>query len=217
METGEILYTHTVDCTRKFYLAIGTSGYATFYDEDYAYTMPANLSGHTFNAATGLSDAIYEANQIIPAKEPLVMKAADNVQLPDTFILVEAETDALPSAGNDLKGNNEEGIIGSATDGNVYYVLSLNAAGEDESVGFYYMLEDGKGGFTMPAHKAYLMYNASLAPAAFFLFNGENNATWLENLQGVEGTVKFMHEGNIYILRDSIIYDATGRKVRELK
>ena len=29
--------------------------------------------------------------------------------------------------------------------------------------------------------------------------------------------LKFMHEGNIYILRDSIIYDATGRKVRELK
>ena len=217
METGAILYTHTVDCTRKFYLAIGTSGYATFYDEDYAYTMPANLSGHTFNAATGLSDAIYEANQIIPAKEPLVMKAADNVQLPDTFILVEAETDALPSAGNDLKGNNEEGTIGTATDGNVYYVLSLNAAGEDESVGFYYMLEDGKGGFTMPAHKAYLQYSASGAPAQFFLFNGENGATWLDNLQGVEGTVKFMHEGNIYILRDSIIYDATGRKVRELK
>lgn len=217
METGDILYTHTVDCTRKFYLEIGTSGYATFYDEDYAYTMPANLSGHIFNAATGLSDAIYEANQIIPAKEPLVMKAADNVQLPETFVLVEAETDALPSAGNDLQGNNEEGIIGSATDGNVYYVLSLNAAGEDESVGFYYMLEDGKGGFTMPAHKAYLMYNASLAPAAFYLFNGENGATWLDNLEGVEGTVKFMHEGNIYILRDSIIYDATGRKVRELK
>ena len=212
-----VLANYVVDCTHKFYLAIGTSGYATFYDEDYAYTMPANLSGHTFNAATGLSDAIYEANQIIPAKEPLVMKAADNVQLPDTFILVEAETDALPSAGNDLKGNNEEGTIGTATDGNVYYVLSLNAAGEDESVGFYYMLEDGKGGFTMPAHKAYLMYNASLAPAAFYLFNGENNATWLDNLEGVEGTVKFMHEGNIYILRDSIIYDATGRKVRELK
>ena len=79
------------------------------------------------------------------------------------------------------------------------------------------MLDEGKGGFSMPAHKAYLKYAASSAPARFYLFNGENNATWLNSLEGVEGTVKFMHEGNIYILRDSIIYDATGRKVRELK
>lgn len=209
---------YTVDCTHKFYLEIGTSGYATFYDADYAYTMPAKLSGHTFNATTGLSDAIYEANQIIPAKEPLVMKAADDVVLPETFVLVEAETDALPSAGNDLIGNNEAGIIGSATDGKAYYVLSLNGASEPESVGFYWMLDEGKGGFELPAHKAYLVVdNPSSAPAAFYLFNGENNATWLNSLEGVEGTVKFMHEGNIYILRDSIIYDATGRKVRELK
>ena len=146
------------------------------------------------------------------------MKAADGVSLPYTFALEPATGgNGLPDGVfNDLIGVNVETEIEDES-GYLFYVLSLNAANDVDSVGFYWMNATGAGGFTLPAHKAYLKYGASSAPAAFYLFNGENNATWLENLQGVEGTVKFMHEGNIYILRDSIIYDAIGRKVRELK
>ena len=97
----------------------------------------------------------------------------------------------------------------------------MNADGEPESVGFYYATATGAGGFNMPAHKAYLKIAESDlpsgAPSAFFIFGEDQNATWLNNLQGVEGSLKFWHEGHMYILRDSIIYDATGKKVRELK
>jgi hypothetical protein len=195
---------------------VNDSRYATFYTENYAYIMPEGLTGYAFTVESHMSDAIYEADDIVPANAALVLESAkgDTTYWPvPTFVDV-----PNMSVTNDLHGVNEATIIGSATDGKAYYVLSMNGSNDPESVGFYYMLEDGKGGFELPAHKAYLVVdNPSSAPAAFYLFNGENGATWLENLQGVEGTVKFMHEGNIYILRDSIIYDATGRKVRELK
>ena len=213
---------YTVDCRPSFNLEINATGYATFYDADNAYLMPDGLTGHAFSIANHLSNAIYGSEsgqiEILPADEPVVMKAADGISLPHTFELIPAISSAAHADNNDLHGVNEATIIGSASDGKAYYVLSMNGSNDPESVGFYYMLEDGKGGFELPAHKAYLVVdNPSLAPSAFFLIDENQNATWLENLQGVEGTVKFMHEGNIYILRDSIIYDATGRKVRELK
>lgn len=206
-------YIDDVSIRSNISIAINASRYATYYNEDDAYIMPNGLVGHIFNASDKLIQK-YEEDDVVPAGVPLVLEGDEgNYQLIPTMANGVAPTETT----NDLIGNNEAGIIGSATDGYVYYVLSMNASNEPESVGFYYMLDEGKGGFSMPAHKAYLKYTASSAPARFYLFNGENGATWLENLQGVEGTVKFMHEGNIYILRDSIIYDATGRKVRELK
>ena len=199
-------------------VTINASRYATFYSDEAAYVMPQGLIGYAFTIDEHLSDPFYGAEgglaPIVPAGTPLVLEGNAGTY---SFVPSLAAGTEL-TLDNDLHGVNEATIIGSASDGKAYYVLSMNGSNDPESVGFYYMLEDGKGGFELPAHKAYLVVdNPSLAPAAFYLFNGENNATWLDNLLGVEGTVKFMHEGNIYILRDSIIYDATGRKVRELK
>ena len=199
-------------------VTINASRYATFYSDEAAYVMPQGLIGYAFTIDEHLSDPFYGAEgglaPIVPAGTPLVLEGNAGTY---SFVPSLAAGTEL-TLDNDLHGVNEATIIGSASDGKAYYVLSMNGSNDPESVGFYYMLEDGKGGFELPAHKAYLVVdNPSLAPSAFFLIDENQNATWLENLQGVEGTVKFMHEGNIYILRDSIIYDATGRKVRELK
>lgn len=194
---------------------INASEYATYFNSEKAYIMPAGVTGHAF--ANGvLSDAVYQSADVVPAAIPLVLHGPAGSYL----LASSSEAGAPLSVANDLIGVNIETEIEDES-GYLFYVLSL-AAGKnpsdlDANVGFYWMNATGAGGFTLPAHKAYLKYGASSAPAAFYLFNGENNATWLNSLEGVEGTVKFMHEGNIYILRDSIIYDATGRKVRELK
>lgn len=194
---------------------INASEYATYFNSEKAYIMPAGVTGHAF--ANGvLSDVIYQSADVVPAAIPLVLHGPAGSYL----LASSSEAGAPLSVANDLIGVNVETEIEDES-GYLFYVLSLNAANDVDSVGFYWMNSTGAGGFTMPAHKAYLKLlkptDPTSAPAAFFLFNGENGATWLENLEGVEGTVKFMHEGNIYILRDSIIYDATGRKVRELK
>ncbi len=201
-------------------IAIDESLYATYYNEEKGYIMPENLTGHVFSTENTPEMLVqeYEAGDIVPAATPLVLEAtaAGNYSLVPTIGGVD------PVAASQLIGVNEYTPAIENEAGFYYYVLSLAYGKEpkdaDANVGFYWMNTTGEGGFTMPAHKAYLKLAKSAgAPAAFYLFNGENNATWLNSLEGVEGTVKFMHEGNIYILRDSIIYDATGRKVRELK
>jgi hypothetical protein len=78
------------------------------------------------------------------------------------------------------------------------------------------MAQDG-GAFPNKAHKAYLalMENvfdpAFLAPA--ILFN-ENNATNIENVEGQEKAVKFIQNGQIYIQKNGVVYDAMGRVIR---
>ena len=209
-----------VKAAETWSVIVNASRYATFYSDEAAYVMPQGLIGYAFTIDEHLSDPFYGAEgglaPIVPAGTPLVLEGDAG-----TYSLVPSLAAGTElTLDNDLFGVNDTSIVGSASDGNVYYVLSLAAGAEPDynSVGFYYMLEEGKGGFELPAHKAYLVVdNPSLAPSAFFLIDENQNATWLNSLEGVEGIVKFLHEGNIYILRDSIIYDATGRKVRELK
>ncbi len=193
-------------------LEISAAGYATYFNADDAFVMPNGVVGHVFSVADGLQQA-YESGDIVPANVPLVLQGVQG-----EYSLIPTVGGESTSLANDLIGVNNEMTIVNHAD-TLYYVLSLNAANEVDSVGFYWMNETGAGDFTMPAHKAYLtVYNGAGAEAAprFYLFHGENNATWLNNLQGVDGAVKFFHNGHFYIMRDHVIYDATGKRV-ELK
>jgi len=206
-EWSDLAEIHTADVVN-----ISTAGYATYFCSERAYIMPAGVTGHAF-AEGVLSDAQYSNPEVVPAGTPLVLHGAAG-----EYVLVPSnEAGAALAVANELRGVDVTKVVGSETDGYIYYVLSLNAAGEDESVGFYFYNADGKGGFEVPAHKAYLRMTPSPAPARFYLFNGENNATWLNNLEGVEGTLKVYYNGNFYILRDGVLYNATGSKVRSLE
>ena len=72
--------------------------------------------------------------------------------------------------------------------------------------------------------RAYFTYDgASSAPQVNFSIDGESQATGIETVEA-ENTVhsgadrpsgkKFMENGVLYILRDGVVYDATGRVVR---
>lgn len=206
-------------------ITIQAPGYATYYNADMAYKMPVGLVGYAFSTENSpkLQEA-YSSNAVVPAGMPLVLKTNEIISTAQTFELVPATGgSALPtSIKNQLKGVNRAKTAIENVAGNKYYILSLDAAPNDvpESIGFYFYYEGGVGGFPMPAHKAFLKVpvgpDPNAAPSAFLLIDDENNATWIENLEGVEGTVKFLHEGKIFILREGVIYDATGRKVREL-
>ncbi len=199
-------------------LDFNETGYATYYNADNAYIMPEGVVGHVFsvegnaetNQPVGLTQA-YASNTVVPAAVPLVLEGNAGVAY---TLMPTDETGTNPTAVNDLIGVNEATTIADDAD-YYFYVLSMNAAGASESVGFYWMNETGAGGFDMPAHKAYLKVarEASEAAPRFYLFHGENNATWLNNLRGVDGATKFWYQGHIYILRDNVIYDATGKRV----
>ncbi len=186
---------------------IGSTGYATYYNSLFAYTMPAGCVGSLFTVAGGLFD-IYEAGDPVPAGEALVIRGTAGEKT-----LVFIENNDTPFSGtddNDLKGTD---VAATTTGGDVYYGLSLNSASAANSVGFYWMEENGAA-FNNGAHKAYLALSNSQAPARYYLFNEESNATDIQNVEGAEKAVKFMENGQLYILRDGVVYDAMGKTVR---
>ena len=187
-------------------LQIGSTGYATYYNSVNAYTMPENCVGNVFTISGGLEE-IYDEGDIVPAGEPLVIYTID----PGTKTLVFAESNAETYAENDLNDLKGSDVDATTTGGDVYYALSLNAQGKD--VGFYWMEENGAA-FNNGAHKAYLALGANQAPARYYVFNEENNATDIQNVEGTENAVKFIENGKLYIQKNGVVYDAMGKTVR---
>ncbi|MBR4546718.1 MAG: hypothetical protein IKO66_01575 [Paludibacteraceae bacterium] len=189
-------------------------GYATYYNGTKGYTMPANVTGYAFNyPGAGLTQA-FEAGDDVPAGVALVLAGPAG-----TFDLVLKEGVPAVDLANQLRGTDaDELTTGPTADSYLFYGLSLAAAPNDtpESVGFYWMAQDG-GAFTNKAHKAYLaLLENFLAPeflAPAILFN-ENNATNIENVEGQEKAVKFIENGQIFIRKDGVVYDAMGRVIR---
>ena len=188
------------------------AGYATYFKGTKAYTMPTGMTGYVFNVTNRLEE-VYHAGDIVPAATPLVLGAAEG-----TYDLVFTTGGVAPGANSLLVGSDEAVMTNTLVSGNhIYYGLSLNSAGEASSVGFYWMAENG-GEFENGAHKAFLAVpvltyqQAFLAPARI-LFN-ENGATGIENVEDQEKAVKFIQNGQIYIRKDGVVYDAMGRVIR---
>lgn len=179
-------------------LAVSDAGYATYFNSTEAFTMPIGATGYVWNAGN-IAD-VYAPAQVVPANEPLVIKApAGNYAL-----LFSSFTDeTLKSSGmNDLEGTD---VATAITDDVAYYFygLSLNASSDPASVGFYWMNPTGAA-FTNGAHKAYLKLdkNTFVGSQAVngFPFNG--TTTGIEQIEaGADAK--------------NAIYDLSGRRVNK--
>ena len=71
-------------------------------------------------------------------------------------------------------------------------------------------------GTYIPANKAYfeLETEVSLAPSAFRIVDGETNATNIQSIEVVEKAVKFFENGQLFIQKNGVVYDITGRIVK---
>ena len=183
---------------------IPAAGYATYYNSVHAYAMPYNMEGYVFNTTDRLVKE-YEGGQVVPAGTALVLQAAEGLY-PYAF----TTGGNAPAATNQLLGTDTETLL--TADANAYfYALSLDS--NNENVGFYWMNATGEA-FINGAHKAYLKVAKSLAPARYYLFNGENGATGISELQQGEKACKFLENGRLFILKDGHVYDVTGRAVK---
>lgn len=170
---------------------IGATGYATLYYSDRALVVPENVAAYTYKVTNGKLDEsyLYNAGETIPAATGVVLKAA-----PGEYTFAASQNAGDVDADNLLKGSDEAALT---TGGAVYYKLSLNKAGDANSVGFYYGSADGAA-FTNGAHKAYLALPAASGVRAF-LFNG-NTTTGIQNATA----------NNVA----SQVYDLQGRRVQ---
>lgn len=171
-------------------ITVSPAGYATYYNSAKAYTLPTGCEGYVFNE--GKLQNAYNAGKVVPANEPLVIKAEAG-----TYVLnftTSAEETYKSANMNDLEGTDEETAL--TADGNYYfYALSLNAEKELSSVGFYWMNETGAA-FINGAHKAYLKLAKSNAARAY-VFGDEETA------------IKSVEAENA----SEAIYDLSGRRV----
>ena len=187
-------------------MEVSAAGYASYYNSVEAYRMPNGVEGYVFNTSDGLVKE-YESGKVVPAGTALILHAAEG-----KYPFVFATGGAAPTATNQLLGT--DAVTTLPADANAYfYGLSLNSAGDEGSVGLYWMNATGEA-FTNGAHKAYLKVAKSSAPARYYLFNGENGATGISELQQGEKTCKFLENGRIFILKDGHVYDVTGRAVK---
>lgn len=178
-------------------LAVSAAGYATYFNSTEAFTMPTGATGYVWNAGN-IAD-VYAPAQVVPANEPLVVKApAGNYAL---WFTTSTEETYKSYGYNDLEGTDVETAI--PDDDAYFYGLSLNASHDPASVGFYWMNPTGAA-FTNGAHKAYLKL-AKSTPAGSqavkgFPFNG--TTTGIEQIEaGADAK--------------NTIYDLSGRRVNK--
>ena len=146
----------------------------------------------------------------VPAGEGLMIKGTAGAEF--TISVVESGT---AISGNLLKGQTTTGNVAASTAGTYHYIFGYQTS--DPSVcGFYNLAADTE----IAAGKAYLETGEPLtlinpnAPAIIRILDEENNATSFERIDGKNDAIKFFENGQIYILREGVVYDALGRKVR---
>ena len=184
----------------------GAVYYSTFFDSANKYLLPAGVEAYV--AALNVSDLVLTkiavAGQVIPANEAVILKASAA-----SFALVPSfETPVSFTANNSLKGVDEvTPLVDLSINPDNCYVLSGAA---QYGVGFYKINAN-----SLKAHKAYVLYNGTAAPARMrFIFNNGQVATDIERVQSEEGVQKRIENGQLIIIRDGVYYNAQGQTVK---
>lgn len=143
----------------------------------------------------------------VPAETGIVVYA----ESAGTYAIPVLSGDADATTGNLLKPNLSAYEL-PATEGTdpVYYNYTLAVDGDKNPI---FKRSTGVG--ELAAGKAYLQSSVyAAAPSIFRDVNEENNATNIEDLDANEKVTKFIQNGQFFIMRDGVTYDALGRVVR---
>lgn len=173
--------------------------YGTYYTED-AFVMPEGVTGYTItekNRESLTLNADYPANEVVPAKTALLLKATEKPATNQEFTYTIVNSTAAAPADNLLHGSVEatETHVEGAT---AYYKLAQGEKG----IGFYWANENGTA-FTNGANKAYLAVKGKLSQMRGFSF--ESMTTNINNVVA-----------NTNNSKNAVIYDLNGRRVNSL-
>lgn len=203
-------YTYTSTPPTSFAMSVSAAGYSTFYSSMNAFTMPEGMAGYVVNWNSENKNISlirqYEPEAVVPADEPLVLKAAEG-KYALNYVSSDAQSqkNANPT-GNILIGTDVESTAttGDANnDSNYYfYSLSLNATGDMNSVGFYWVADDGAP-FSVPAHKAYLALQKSLFP------NGPKMMSFAFSDYETDGIASVVKDSD----EEATLYNTMGQRV----
>ncbi len=187
-----------VASTDKF--TITPARYGTYYTED-AFVMPEGVTGYTITDKDGESltlNAAYPANEVVPAKTALLLKATEKPATNQEFTYTIVNSTAAAPADNLLHGSVEatETHVEGAT---AYYKLAQD---KEEGIGFYWANANGTA-FTNGANKAYLAIKGNMSQMRGFSF--ESMTTGINNVVA-----------NTNNSKNAVIYDLNGRRINTL-
>ena len=200
----------------------GGKGYATLF-LPVAVTIPSGVSAYyqsgTDPTPLGENHTIdinftKISGSQIPAETPVLLTGTASSTPSFAYY---SNTVSPVSKGSLFKGVTKKSNLSSGleyTDGDYIYLLANSTHG----VGFYLMDEEGH----VNASRCYLVIpsaNSPLeAPAIHMWIEDENGATALpfftEENNVNENAVKFIEDGKLFIRKNGVVYDATGRIVR---
>lgn len=204
--TNSVKGYYNIQLYQKVYpltVSSATGGYATFYNEEEAYQMPAGLTGYAVTKAEA-GDCItrktaYEAGATVPAKTPLLIIGTTDGG--NYYPAVVSGTGVEAYAGSNLLEGTRDanGYTSYANDGSVYYYkLGLNA---EKQLGFYWGAEGGAAFQMQKATTAYLAVPKTLVEGANALFFDFGPETGINEIQTEQA--------------DKAIFDLSGRRVQK--
>lgn len=176
----------------------GTSFYGTMYYSDKSFEVPTGITANAATASNG-EITLTSVGNVIPAGTAVVLVAAAAGEY--TFN-VTTEKGTAPTENMLLGTDDAQTITG---EGYKYYMLSLNAAKDDNSVGFYFD-KNSNGGTKLNngAHKAYLAVPADEAPANGYPFG--DDATGINDINAGDN-----------VNANGAIYSISGQRLQKLQ
>ena len=170
-----------------------------------AVVVPANCKAYYVSDVTGTTATLVAINagQVIPAQTPVIVEATSS----NTYYFNYSASNAVAPTPNLLHGVTATTPIASVEPGasNTLYVLGV----KESVVGFYVPSAQIT---TLAPYKAYLIAG-TITGAPMIRFE-ENDATGIQNVKVSEKAVKFIENGKLFIQKDGVVYDMTGRVVR---
>lgn len=178
-------------------VTVQTPQYGTLYYGTSALEVPANVTAYAYyidDNGDMKRGHTWTAGDVIPAGTGVVVAATA-----DTYEFIKTSAAGTEPEQNMLRGSD---VATQTTGGAKYYKLSLNAAQETGTIGFYFGADEG-GAFTNGAHKAYLAVPAELANKV--------------NIQGYPFAGGTTAIDGITIgenkLQNAVVFDLQGRRV----
>lgn len=179
--------------------------YSTFFDSSRRFTLPAGTDAYvaTISGEDMNLTKVVNAGEVLPANTAVILRSTSaSVTLTPTD-----DAAVTVSAENALHGVDE------ATDApaNCYVLSGKSADNSVTGVGFYQFTG------TLAAHKAYITVSGGVAYAPRklrFVFNGEQQATGVDNAADGIMSEKRIENGQLVIIKNGVRYNAQGQIVK---
>jgi hypothetical protein len=184
---GMEVYLNVLDVT------LGANGWST-YSAAFSYAI---IGAQAYKAKYQNGAIVLTEVSVVAAGEGIILTGTEGA----TVNIAPASESADDFTDNELVGVLEP-VVAEAN----YYVL---ATLDNDGITKFHPCP----GVEIPANKAFIIIDdVNNAPVRIVF--AENGATNIEQLDGSEKAVKFFENGNLFFLRNGVVYDATGRVVR---